>query len=121
MVSNAELHRRSRVQPIPQLLQTHRLRWVGHAYRRNSGILIREAISLSPLPGRRKRLGGELRTWLGTIKADAEVISGQHIDGVQRWKRDWLQLAQELANDRRAWTAAIRDLLNNEADSIPPW
>jgi len=39
---------------------------------------------------------------------------------VQRWRRDWLQLTQELANDRRAWAAAIRDLVNNEADSTPP-
>jgi len=119
-VSNAEVRRRCQVQSIPQLPQTRRLRWFGHASYRNPGIFIREPISPLPLPGWCMRLGGQLRTWLGTIKADAEVISGPHSYGVQRWRRDWLQRTQELANDRRAWAATIRDLVNNEADSTPP-
>jgi len=103
----------------PQLLQTRHLRWFGHASRHNPGISIGEAISQPTLPGWCKRLGGKLWIWLGTIIADAEVLPGPHIYDVQRWRRDWFQRTQELANNRRAWAATIRNLVNNESDSIP--
>lgn len=119
-VANKEVRRRCNLQAITDLLRARRLRWFGHASRCDAGVFIHEAISPRPLPGWKKRVGGQLRTWLGTIKADAELISGPLIYGLSRWRRDWLLLTRDLASDRRAWAAAIRDVHLHEADSTPP-
>ncbi len=32
--------------------------------------------------------------------------------GIRRWNKEWASLAMDLAQDRRAWSAAIRDDVN---------
>ncbi len=38
--------------------------------------------------------------------------------GIRRWNKEWASLAMDLAQDRRAWSAAVRDVVNAmDADS----
>ncbi len=62
-------------------------------------------------------------TWATTIKADLEPISGPRVFGHARWGQDWVKVSSELAQDRRAWSASVRDASVNaigDADSTRP-
>ncbi len=74
---------------------------------------------LLPTPPRtwRRRTGGELKTWATTTKADQEPISGPRVFGHARWRKDWVKVSCELAQDRRAWNASIRDVVNAIGDA----
>ncbi len=71
-------------------------------------------LPLLPTPPRtwRRRAGGQLKTWATTIKADLEPISGPRVFGHERWRKDWVNVCSELAQDRRAWSASVRDVVN---------
>ncbi len=77
-----------------------RLRWFGHAARRPEGELIKDL--RLPIPPRtwRRRVGGQLKTWATTIKADLEPLAGPRVFG-----HDWVKFSIELAQDRHAWSA----------------
>ncbi len=60
---------------IPALLVQRRLRWFGHAARRAEGELIKELFLPTPPGTWRRRAGGQLKTWVTTIKADLEPLS----------------------------------------------
>ncbi len=74
---------------------------------------------LLPTPPRtwRRRAQDQLKTWTTTIKADLEPISGPRIFGHARWRRDWVKVLSELAQDRRAWSASVRDVVNAIGDA----
>ncbi len=94
---------------IPALLVQRRLqRWFGHAARRPEGELIKDLL----LPTWRRRAGGQLKTWATTITADLEPISGH-----ARWRQDWVKVSSKLAQDRRAWSASVRDVVNAIGDT----
>ncbi len=68
---------------------------------------------LLPTPPRtwRRQAGGQLKIGATTIKADLEPISGPRVFGHARWRLDWVKVSNELAQDRRAWSASVRDVV----------
>ncbi len=50
-----------------------------------------------------------------TIKADLEPISGPRVFGHAR--KDWVKVSSELAQDHRAWSAPVRDVVNAIRDA----
>ncbi len=66
----------------------------------------------------RRRTGGQLKTWATTLKEDLVWLIGPAVVGIRRWDKEWASLAMDLAQDRRAWSAAVRDAVNAmDADS----
>ncbi len=83
-----------------------------------------------------------MKTWATTTKADLEPISGPRVFGharwrkdwvivsnelaltasvrdvvnvvfgYARWRKDWVKVSSELVQDRRAWSASVRDVVN---------
>ncbi len=94
-VPSVELRRRLCLTSIPAQLVQRRLRWFG---RRIECELIK---GLLPTPHRtwRRQAGGQLKTLAITIKADMEPISGPRVFGYARWRKDWMEVSCELAQD----------------------
>ncbi len=99
------------------LLVQRRLRWVGHATRRPEGELIKGLLLPTPPRKWRRRVGGQLKTWATTVKANLEPISGPPAFGHARWRSDRVKVSSELAQDRRAWSASVRDVVNAIGDA----
>ncbi len=55
--------------------------------------------------------------WATTIRADLEPLFGKRIFGNARWRKDWVKVSSELAQDRRAWSASVRDVANSIGDA----
>ena len=109
--SNAELRTRCfGLQKLSSLLQQRRLRWFGHVLRKPDEDLTRSALAPSPCTSWRCRSGGQLKTWLATIKNDVELLGLQHVYGIRRWSKNWVTICADLAADRTAWRATIRDV-----------
>ncbi len=51
-----------------------------------------------------------------TIKANLEPFSGPQVFGHARWRKDWMKVSSELAQERRAWCASDRDVVNAISD-----
>ncbi len=49
------------------------------------------------------------------IKADLESLSDH-----ARWRKDWVKVSSELAQDRRAWSASVQDVVNSIGDAGSP-
>ncbi len=77
------------------------------------GKLIKDLILPTPPRTWRRRAGGQLKTWATTIKADLEPISGPRVFGHAQWRKDWVKKYSELAQDRRAWSASVRDVVSS--------
>ncbi len=116
-VPSVELRRRLSLTSIPALLVQRRLPWFGHAARRPEGELFKDLLLPTPPRTWRRRAGGQLKTWATTIKAGLEPISDPRIFGHARWRRDWMKVSSELAQDRRAWSASVRDVVNAIGDA----
>ena len=109
--SNKELRTRCfNLQKLSVLLQQHRLRWFGHVLRKADDDLARLAVAPSPCTGWRCRSGGQTKTWLTTIKNDVDLLGLQNVYGIRRWSKNWVTICADLAADRTAWRAAIRDV-----------
>ncbi len=52
--------------------------------------------------------GGQLKTWMTTLKEDLARLNGSAIYGLQRWNQDWMTIGVAWAQDREAWAAAVR-------------
>ncbi len=115
-VPSVELRRRLCLTSIPALLAQRRLRWFGHAARRPEGELIKDLPLPTPPRTWRRRAGGQLKT-LANSKADLEHLSGPQVFGNARWGKDWVKVSSELAQDRRAWRASVRDVVNSIRDA----
>ncbi len=98
-VPSVELRRHIRLTSIPALLGQRRLRWFGHAARRPEGELIKDL--LLPIPPRTwgRRAGGQLKTWATTTKADLDPISGPRFFAHARYRKDWVKVSSELAQE----------------------
>ncbi len=59
-----------------------------------------------------RRTGGQLKTWATTLTEDLVQLIGPAIVVIRRWNKEWASLAMDLAQDRRAWSAAVRDTVN---------
>ncbi len=112
-----ELRRRLCLTSIPTLLVQRRFRWFGHAARRPEGELIKDLLLPTPPRTWSRRAGGQLKTWATTIKANLEPISGPRVFGHARLRKDWVKVSSELAQDRRAWSASVRDVVNAVGDA----
>ncbi len=116
-VLSVELRRRLSLTSIPALLVQKRLRWFGHTARRPEGELIKDLLLPTPPCTWRRRAGGQLKTWATTINSDLEPLSGPRVFGHARWRKDWVRASSELAQDRRAWSTSVRDVVNSIGDS----
>ncbi len=99
------------------MLVQRRLRLFGHAARRPEGKLIKDLLLPTPPRTWRRRAGGQLKTRATTIKADLEPLSGPRVFGHARCRKDWVKVSSELAQDRRAWSASVRDVVNSIGDA----
>ncbi len=116
-VPSVELHRRPRLTSIAALLVQRRLRWFGHAARRREGELIKNLLLPTPPRTWRRRVGSQLMTWATMSKADLEPLSAPRVFGHARWRKDWVKVSSELAQDCRAWSASVRDVANAIGDA----
>jgi hypothetical protein len=110
-VTNLELRRRfGGIKQLHLVIQRRRLQWFGHLLRKPNSELSK--LVLSPRPGTnwRCRPGGQLKTWLNVVKTDIEHLGYSTVYGARRWKASWLSICEELASDRLAWQATIRDV-----------
>ncbi len=111
-VPSVELGRRLCLTSIPTRLVQRRLRRFGRAARCPEGGLSKDLL-LPTLPRTwRRRTGGQLKTCATTIKADLQPLSGH-----ARWRKHWVKMSSELAQDRRAWSASFRDVVNAISDA----
>ncbi len=108
---SVEVRRRLCFTSIPAQLVQRRLRWFGHAARRPKGELTKDL--LLPTPARK----GQLKTWETTVKADLEPLFGPRVFSHTRWRKDWVKVSSELAQNRRAWSASVRDVVNSIGDA----
>ena len=115
MVSNVAVRKRCcNIAKIGDLLRKRRLEWFGHVVRRDTCELAKQTMNPKPKRGWKCRLGGQLKTWLATVKEDVEKLGLEVVYGVKKWKGNWVSICSKPASDRRAWRASIRDVL--EAD-----
>ncbi len=56
-------------------------------------------------------------SWATTIMADLEPVSGPQVFGHAQWRKDCVKVSSELAQDRRAWSASVRDVVNAVGDA----
>ena len=110
-VSNEELYRRCDDIPcLSNLMQQRRLQWFGHVLRKPNTEPCRAALAPGRFPNWRFRHGGQLKTWLNTIKSDIDATGIGAAYSIRRWNRDWVHLCADLAADRRQWHAITRDI-----------
>ncbi len=65
--------------------------------------------------------GKQLKTWSRTIQEDLALLGGPRVCGLRRWTREWPVICTEMVQDRRAWSAIVRDAVNAlEAGQIRP-
>ena len=108
---NEELRRRCGLSTLSATVQERRLRWFGHALRKNANDLVAICLRAEPCPGWKRRRGGQLKTWMATVKEDVEKLTGPMIYGRQRWGQDWLRIISDMAQDRGRWRAFTRDII----------
>ena len=110
-ISNARIRARCyNICEITTCLRHRRLRWFGHVLRRPESDLTKVSLFPKPCIGWRCRSGGQIKTWIDTVKADLEQLGLPAVYSVRHWKTGWTSIAQDLAADRRAWAAVIRDI-----------
>ncbi len=102
---------------IPSQLVQSRFRWFGHATRRPDGEVTNHLLLPTPPRTWRRRVGGQLKMGATTIKADLEQLYGPRAFDYARWRNDWALVFNELAQDRRAWRASIRDVVSSIGDA----
>ncbi len=109
-VPSVGLRRRLCRKSLPTLLVQRRLRWFSHTVRCSDGELIKDLLLPTPPRTWRRRTGGQLKTWATTIKAHLEPLSGPRVFGHAQWRKDWMQVSSEIAQDHQAWSASKHDV-----------
>jgi len=100
-VSNRDVLARAGCDPLANILRARRLRWAGHVARMAPGRLPRSCLRLKPLPGWRKKAGGQRLTWEKTMEKDLKLLG---------WTMEDICLG-DLAANRARWRGVIRDIL----------
>ncbi len=72
----------------------------------------RDALAPPGSVGQVSNRQAELKTWATMVKADVEPISGPRCFGHEQWRKDWVKVSCKLTQDRRAWSASARDVVN---------
>ncbi len=83
------------------------------AVRRPDGDLINDLFLPRPPRTWHRRTRGQMKTYATTIKADLVPLSGPWVLGHARWRNDWVNVSSEHAQDRRAGSASVRDVVNS--------
>lgn len=109
-VTNEQVRERCGISRLSVRIQQRRLQWFGHVLRKSENELVKKVLNPAPCEGWKCRRGGQLKTWLATVKSDVEQLGLQSVYGVRQWNRNWVAICSELAANRRAWAAAIRDI-----------
>ncbi len=52
-----------------------------------------------------------------TLKKDLEPLFGRRVFGYARRRKDWVKVFGELAQDCRAWSASVCDVVNSIGDA----
>ncbi|BHF66923.1 hypothetical protein SprV_0200994600 [Sparganum proliferum] len=111
-VSNETVRaRRDNIARITQAIQERRLRWFGHVLRRPPQELNVTALDPAPLPHWSRRRGGQLKTWLDTVRQDMKVVLGPSVFGLRPGRREWVGLSRSAAADRHAWRSTVRGII----------
>ncbi len=53
------------------------------------------------------------------IKADLEALTRHRVFGYARWRKVWVKISSELAQDRRDWGVSTRNVVNSIGDASP--
>ncbi len=112
-VPSVEMRRHLCLTNKPALLVQRRLRWFGNAGRRPVGELIKDLLLPTPPHALGGRDGGQLQILATTITADLKPLSVPRVFGHARWRKDLVIDSGEIAQDRRAWRASVRDVVNS--------
>ena len=99
-ISNKEIWKRTRQEPIERTITTRRWKWIGHTLRKSNTNVTRQALDWNP-QGHRKR-GRPKSTWRKDLTSDLPKIG-----------KTWGE-AKKLAKDRKRWKATVVAL-------CPPW
>ncbi len=66
-----------------------------------------------------RRAGGQLKTWATTIKTNLKPLSEPRVFGHARWRKDWVKVSSELAEDRRDVVNSIGDAGSTRPERMP--
>uniref|UniRef100_A0A183AZK2 Endonuclease-reverse transcriptase n=1 Tax=Echinostoma caproni TaxID=27848 RepID=A0A183AZK2_9TREM len=117
-MSNAEV--RGRVlgkygRPLEQLIDLHRLRWLGHVLRMSPGRLPRRAMFAEEDTEWKKAKGGQAKTWHEGMKTLTRKLG--HIGPVRLpgWgprddRNRWLETLSDMAGCRKQWRSCISSI-----------
>ncbi len=92
--------------------------------RSHEAVLIKDLPLPTPTRTWSLRTGGQRKTWAITTKADLKPLSGPRAFGHARWRKDWVKVPSELAQDHRSWSVSVRDGVNsigNASSTCPLW
>jgi hypothetical protein len=119
-VSNAEVSRRvfkntPNACPLEDLINLHRLRWLGHVLRMDSSRLPSRVIFADPAPGWKKPPGGQNITWLSNMKSLTAPLSKVGRVRLPGWgPREhptlWLRTLVDMAACRSQWRSCIHTI-----------
>ena len=101
-ISDTALHRKCF--DIPELgkyIQFRRLQWFGHVLRKPSTELTRLSVDPERCRNWSYRRGGQLKTWLSTVKSDVDALGLAAVYGLRQWNNNWVNVCEGLASDRR--------------------
>ena len=97
MMSDEQLYQATGQIAISVLLRQHRLRWLGHVWRRPDCTMVKQLMFATGPQGVQKRvMGGPSNTWGRVAKADLTQLMKKGMP--------WTQLAQ----NREKWSEFVR-------------
>ena len=99
-ISNVNLWRRTKQQPVDVTIRTRRWKWIGHTLRKANSNITKQALEWNP-QGQRKR-GRPKNTWRRGLSSDLRKIG-----------KNWGE-AKTIAQNRGRWKATVVAL-------CPPW
>ena len=99
-ISNVNLWRRTKQQPLDLTIRTRRWKWIGHTLRKANSNITKQALEWNP-QGQRKR-GRPKNTWRRGLTSDLRKIG-----------KTWGE-TKTIAQDRERWKATVVAL-------CPPW
>jgi hypothetical protein len=111
MVSNESIRNRCHIKSLTITIKEKRLRWFGHVLRKPPEEITKQVLFAEPISSWNRKRGGQILTWSDRMKKDLEISLGPAVYGLRRWNRDWLTIASDLAQNRPAWKALIRDII----------
>ena len=115
VTSNHDVRLCCNIQSLNLHLRRRRLRWLGHVLRSPTTDFKRKVLAPQQCRGWRHRHGGQLKTWLTTIKQDVDVLGLSSVYGLRNWNANWINIVSELASDRRQWSVTVRDIVQSSS------